>query len=248
MKVFNFLETNWVNRANQKYIPNNRCRGYQSALPLSETSLFISTRTAFSLTRHTQRRFACSVLRNEKNFPWGSRMVVFGSFCNQLMWVYHQIIIPCCDFPSSYSPTPALLYPFECSLSFYSRCCFFSLRNFCRSQARNVIRSSSNNTHSSLERGWKSFFILPFGLQIRVLEITHTWSEWNSIHNPKRGKEKKPLNVLIHYRRWSWGWSTFGLVWKKSMEEILQELAEREREKFEEELDWIEFLIEEGYR
>lgn len=42
MKVFNFLETNWVNRANQKYIPNNRCRGYQSALPLSETSLFIS--------------------------------------------------------------------------------------------------------------------------------------------------------------------------------------------------------------
>lgn len=111
---FSIFETNWVNRAHQKYIPNNRCREYQRLLPSSETSLFISFHTFCFIPQtkfssytyiHLGRRESTNSTEDGEQQQQKEKVslrfskVVFGSFCNHLMWVYHQIIIPCCDFP-----------------------------------------------------------------------------------------------------------------------------------------------------
>lgn len=117
-ETFNFLESNWVNRANQNInlitgVENTReCYLYQKTL------LFISSRT-FTLPYLCSLTMVCreifhifaQELKERKKFPVRFLMVVFGSFWNHLMWVYHQIIIPCCDFPTSSPFPPVFPYP-----------------------------------------------------------------------------------------------------------------------------------------
>lgn len=113
--TFNFLDSNWVNRANRKYKPNNRCWKYQRMLPLSENLVIYFILCLY----HANVVSQCCIeifliftqqLKEKKKFPVRFLMVVFGSLCNHLMWAYHQIIILCCDFPS-YFPLSTISYP-----------------------------------------------------------------------------------------------------------------------------------------
>lgn len=105
----------------------------------------------------------------QKKFPWGSRRWFFGSFCNHMsISVYHQIIIPCCDFPSSCFPYFTL--DENCFYFSLALCATFSLFPLkLQANPRIVIRRfPSTKTRAKLS--WTSFFLF---WDCYIGDITH---------------------------------------------------------------------------